>query len=111
MSLPTMTRILVFVLLSSTQCNSLLSHAAPNSNKKPPQQNGSVSKSTAACAIEMRTDAEGVDFSAYLRDVYLSVKKRWFANMPPAIEKGQQGTNTVEFRILRDGSVPKDSVK
>lgn len=59
----------------------------------------------------MLTDTEGVDFNSYLRDVYLSVKKHWFANMPPSVEKGQQGTNTIEFHVLQDGSVPKDSIK
>jgi TonB family protein len=39
------------------------------------------------------------------------VKKRWYANMPPSIEKGQQGTNTIEFLVLQDGSVPKDSLR
>ena len=53
----------------------------------------------------------GGEFYSYLRDVYVSVKKRWFANMPPSVEKGQQGTNTFEFHVLQDGSVPKDSLK
>jgi len=30
---------------------------------------------------------------------------------PPSIEKGLQGKNTVEFRILRDGNIQKDSLK
>ena len=59
----------------------------------------------------MLSDTEGVDFNPYLREVYLSVKKTWFANMPPSIEKGQQGKNIVEFRVLQDGNVPKDSLK
>jgi outer membrane biosynthesis protein TonB len=75
----------------------------------PPQQNAPASR--AGCAITMLSDTEGVDFNSYLRDAYLSVKKRWFANMPPSVEKGQQGTNTVEFRVLQDGTVPKDSLK
>jgi TonB family protein len=81
------------------------------SSKDVPQQSGSVAKGYAACAIQMRSDTQGVDFNSYLRDVYVSVKKRWFANMPPSVEKGQQGTNTFEFHVLQDGSVPKDSLK
>jgi hypothetical protein len=61
--------------------------------------------------MEMPTDTERVDFNSYLRDVYLSVKKRWLTKLPPSIEKGQQGKNTVEFRVLQDGSVPRDSLK
>ena len=61
--------------------------------------------------MELLSDTNGVDFNPYLRELYQAVKKRWFANMPPSIEKGQQGKNTVEFRVLRDGNVPGDSVK
>jgi hypothetical protein len=61
--------------------------------------------------MQVLTNTEGVDFNQYLREVYLSVKKRWFANMPPSVEKGDQGVDSVEFRILQDGSVPKDSLK
>ena len=65
----------------------------------------------AACTMQLLTDLEGVDFNSTLQQAYRSVKDRWFANMPPDIEKGIQGVNKVEFRILRDGNVPKDSVK
>jgi hypothetical protein len=65
----------------------------------------------AACGMEMLTATEGVDFDSYLREVYISVKKRWFANMPPSIEKGQKGINAVEFRIMQDGNVAKEFSK
>ena len=77
--------------------------------ERPPNSTASIG--SARAAIEIRTDTEGVDFNPYLRELYFSVKKRWFANMPPSVEKGQQGRNTVEFRVLQDGSVPNDSVK
>ena len=103
-------RLLGFTL--ATQCFTLISHTAlKNEFESRFQLNGSPSKGVAGCGIEMRTDTEGVDFNSYIRDVYLSVKKRWFANMPPSVEKGQQGTNTIEFHVLQDGSVPKDSIK
>lgn len=79
--------------------------------KDGPQQNGPVAKGHAGCAIQMLSDTQGVNFNSYLRDVYLSVRKCWFANMPPSVEKGQQGTNSFEFHVLQDGSVPKDSLK
>lgn len=112
MLLQPISRIVVLALLASTQFYSPEGNVAfKNKNDVPQQPNGSVARGTAGCAIEMRTDTEGVDFNSYLRDVYLSVKKRWFANMPPSIEKGQRGRNTVEFHVLQDGSVPSDSVK
>lgn len=77
--------------------------AASHKKDLPLQSSGQV-----RAGLEMLSDTEGIDFNAYLREVYLSVKKRWVANMPPSAEKGQQGSNTVEFRVLRDGNVPKD---
>ena len=112
MSLQWTTRILLFMLLASTQCDALLWTATPrNRYQEPARQNGSASRGIAACTIEIRTDREGIDFDDYVRDVYVSVKKRWIAKMPGSLMKGQQGSNTVEFHILQDGSVPRDSVK
>jgi outer membrane biosynthesis protein TonB len=61
--------------------------------------------------MEMLTDTGGVDFNSYLRELYISVKKRWFANMPPSIEKGQKGINAVEFRVTQDGHLAKEFPK
>jgi TonB family protein len=65
-----------------------------------------------AASLDMVSDKDGIDFNAYLREVYFSVKRSWVGyNMPPSIEKGLQGKNTVEFRILPDGNIQKDSLK
>jgi TonB family protein len=79
--------------------------------KNVPQESGSVRKGYVAGAIQMLSDTQGVDFNYYLRDVYLSVKKRWFSRMPASVAEGEKGTNTLEFHILQDGTIPKESVK
>jgi TonB family protein len=110
-SLP-LTRARLFVLMVATQCFTLVSHVAlTNGFEGRFQHNGSPSKGFAGCGIELKTDPEGIDFNLYMRGTYLSVKKRWFTIMPPSLEKGQQGTNAVELHVLKDGSVPKDSIK
>jgi TonB family protein len=108
MSFHTVRRLfLVAVLVSATV--QPIEMVASQKNDLPPQSNGATpTHPQVRAGLEMLSDTEGVDFNAYLREVYLSVKKRWFANMPPSVEKGQQGSNTVEFRVLRDGNVPKD---
>jgi outer membrane biosynthesis protein TonB len=75
------------------------------------QQYSAVNVGRAACGMEMLTDTGGVDFNSYLRELYISVKKRWFANMPPSIEKGQKGINAVEFRVTQDGNLAKEFPK
>jgi TonB family protein len=103
-------RVLVLALVASTQIQVPEATAAYQSKDAPARVSDSK-VGRAACTMELVSDAQGVDFNSYLREVYLAVKKKWFANMPPSIEKGQQGKTTVEFRVLRDGNIPKDSPK
>jgi TonB family protein len=96
---------LILALLNLTPISTALTHEATQ------QQNAPTSRGTAACTFKLLSETEGVDFDFYLRDLYLSVRKPWTAKMPSSVVKGQKGTNTVEFRVLQDGSVPKDSLK
>jgi TonB family protein len=68
-------------------------------------------KATVGAAIEMRTDAEGVDFGPFKQSVYLSVKGEWFATMPSSVEKGDKGVVSIQFRVQQNGKVPFDSTK
>lgn len=56
--------------------------------------------------VEMLTDTQGVDFNDYLQRVYLRVKQNWFAVMPASVQLGDQGVVSLQFKIMRDGSVP-----
>jgi len=67
---------------------------------------GSSGHGTAGAGIEMLTDTEGVDFQDYLRRVYLAVRQNWYAVMPASVQLGDQGVVSLQFKILRDGSVP-----
>lgn len=61
---------------------------------------------TAVGGIEMLTPTEGVDFDAYLRRVYYKVKQNWENVMPESVWLGEKGVVVLEFRIMRDGTVP-----
>jgi len=67
---------------------------------------GGGSRGTAGAGIQLLTDTEGVDFNDYLRRVYITVKQNWFAVMPPSVQLGDQGVVSLQFKIMRDGSVP-----
>jgi TonB family protein len=54
----------------------------------------------------MLTDTQGVDFNDYLRRVYITVKQNWFSVMPASVQLGDQGVVSLQFKIMRDGSVP-----
>lgn len=67
---------------------------------------GRTGKGSAGAGIELLTDTQGVDFNDYLRRIYYIVKGNWFAVMPPSVSLGDQGVVSLQFRIMRDGTVP-----
>jgi hypothetical protein len=56
--------------------------------------------------VEILTPTEGVDFSSYLQRVYESVRQNWYAVMPVSVQLGDQGIVSLQFKIMKDGSVP-----
>lgn len=92
-------------------------HSAPSIGgssplpQNPAEGGGSPSggggQGTAGAAIEMLTPDEGVDFNNYLARVYASVKRNWFAVMPESVRLGDRGRVTLQFKIMRNGSVPQ----
>ena len=67
---------------------------------------GRAGHGTAAAGTELLTDTQGVDFNDYLRRIYYIVKNNWYAVMPPSVSLGDQGVVSLQFRIMRDGTVP-----
>ncbi|HMD09634.1 MAG TPA: TonB family protein [Candidatus Acidoferrum sp.] len=109
MVLTNISRLVVLALLTTAPFQAI--ETAALRSKDVPQSSGSAPVAKAACGLQLLTDDEGVYFDRYLQDVYVSVKKSWFANMPPSVEKGEKGVSQVEFHVLQDGTVPKDSLK
>jgi TonB family protein len=75
----------------------------------PPKSNGSNPQ--AIVALEVLTPSKGGDFNSYLYGLYVSVKDKWHASMPPSVQQGQRGVNAVQFRVLQDGRVSDDFLK
>ncbi len=57
-------------------------------------------------AVTMLTPDQGVDFNGYLARVLASVKRNWYAIMPESAKLGDRGRVILDFKIMRDGSVP-----
>jgi hypothetical protein len=74
----------------------------PNNSGIP----GGGKQGTAYGAMELLTPTEGVDFSNYLARVYQSVKQNWFAVMPESVRLGDKGVVSLQFRIMKNGTVP-----
>ena len=106
----TANRLLLLAVLVSTPFHTAGTVVLPTT--AVPQSAGSTPKhAQVRSGLEMLTDREGIDFNTYLRTVYISVRQNWFAIMPPSVQMGQQGVNSVEFRIMQDGKIPADFVK
>lgn len=55
---------------------------------------------------EILTPTEGVDFSDYMARVLAAVRRNWYAVMPESAMLGDRGRVALQFRILKDGTVP-----
>jgi outer membrane biosynthesis protein TonB len=62
---------------------------------------------TAGAGIQLLTDTEGVNFDDYLHRVYITVRQNWYSVMPASVSLGDQGIVSLQFKIMRDGSVPE----
>ena len=59
-------------------------------------------------AVELLTDAQGVDFRPYLIRVLNSVRQHWQAIIPESVLRlGRRGRVAIQFAIDRQGGVPK----
>jgi hypothetical protein len=67
---------------------------------------GAGGQASAYGAMEMLTPTEGVDFNDYLHRVYITVKRNWFSVMPESVRLGDKGVVSLQFKIMRNGSVP-----
>jgi periplasmic protein TonB len=61
----------------------------------------------AAAGMTMLTPDQGVDFSVYLARVRASIERNWLAVMPESVTLGERGKVVLQFRIMKDGSVPQ----
>jgi TonB family protein len=111
MFIVTANRLLMLATLVSLPFHTVGTVGFPNSDV--PQSAGSSAKhgQVRSSGLELLTDTEGIDFNPYLLTGLLSVRQNWYALLPQSVESGQQGTNTVEFRILQDGKVPENFLK
>ncbi len=57
--------------------------------------------------FELKSDPMGVDFWPYLQQVLAEVKLNWSAVYPQAARLGLRGQVTLEFSVLKDGTVQK----
>jgi TonB family protein len=55
---------------------------------------------------EILTPTEGVDFSDYMARVVAEVRRNWYAVMPESAQLGDRGRVALQFRIMKNGSVP-----
>jgi TonB family protein len=55
---------------------------------------------------EILTPTEGVDFSDYMARVIAAVRRNWYAVMPESAQLGDRGRVALQFRIMKNGSVP-----
>jgi hypothetical protein len=79
---------------------------APIGGEAPlPSVPGGGGQGTAGTGLEILSDTQGVDFNNYLSRVYITVRRNWIAVFPESARLGDRGIVSLEFRIMKDGTV------
>jgi outer membrane biosynthesis protein TonB len=81
-----------------------LGGGAPQLPPAPPVQDN---EPTGVQLPQLLTDAQGVDFTPYLRLILQTVKRNWQAVMPENVRLGRRGKVSIVFSINREGRVLK----
>ncbi len=55
--------------------------------------------------VDILSDTQGVDFSAYIRRLLATLQRNWEAVMPESVRMGERGIVYTTFQINPDGSV------
>jgi TonB C terminal len=55
--------------------------------------------------VDILSDTQGVDFSAYIRRLLATLQRNWEAVMPTSVQMGERGIVYTTFQINPDGSV------
>lgn len=58
-------------------------------------------------SLDMLSPTDGVNFDSYLQRVVDRVRTFWYSEMPESVYLGEKGIVVLQFRIMRDGSVPQ----
>jgi TonB family protein len=58
-------------------------------------------------ALELISDANGVDFKPYLIQILSTVRRNWTSVIPESARLGRRGRVRIQFAIDREGGVPK----
>ncbi|MEP6960709.1 MAG: TonB family protein [Acidobacteriota bacterium] len=57
--------------------------------------------------MQLLSDPQNIDFTAYMRQVLSKVRTKWFAVIPQIARTGRQGIVVLQFSVDRGGQVPK----
>ena len=83
----------------------------PIAGSREPRENAPRgSESRAFGEVEILTPTNGVDFTAYVKELYDKVLRKWYATMPESVVLGEKGKIVVRFRIIPDGKLQENEL-
>jgi hypothetical protein len=86
-----------------------INNAAQGQHTGPPVYSGPPSSGGrgggVGNGVDILSDTQGVDFSAYIRRLLATLQRNWEAVMPESVRMGERGIVYTNFQINPDGSV------
>ena len=93
--------------LPDTSVNGAIQRSIAGGPTRPAAPPAGTESGQALQLPQLLTDAQGVDFTSYLRIILQTVRRNWQAVIPESVRLGTRGKVSVVLSIERDGRLGK----
>jgi TonB family protein len=95
------------VQLPDTSVNGAIQRSLGNPAPRPPAPAPGESDGHSMQLPQLLSDAQGVDFTSYLRQILQTVRRNWQSVIPESARLGRRGKVAVVLSIGRNGQIEK----
>lgn len=95
------------VPIPDTSASGAIQRSIEGAAPRPPSPPQGAENSPSMQLPQLLSDAQGVDFTSYLRQILQTVKRNWQAVIPESVRFGRRGKVSVVLSINRNGQIEK----
>ncbi len=93
--------------LPDTSVDGAIHRSLESAPPRPPSPPPGADNGQSMQLPQLLSDAQGIDFTSYLRQILQTVKRNWQAVIPESVRMGRRGKVSVVLSIGRNGQIEK----
>ena len=95
------------IQLPDTSVDGAIQRSIAGGPSRPPVPPPGTENSQSLQLPQLLTDAQGVDFTSYLRQILQTVRRNWQSVIPESVRLGRRGKVSIVLSIGRNGQIEK----